>query len=131
MYCSSLPGSPGIWTESGWTRSTQHDAGDLGYLHPCRDVLHDRDTKFCVSFRTALASGGVKTIQLPAKSPNLNAFAERRVRSVKQECLSKLILLGESSLSRVLSESRRLPGTSLKVSDSATRCQAAKCLADF
>jgi transposase InsO family protein len=46
----------------------------------------------------------VKTIQLPAKSPKLNAFAERWVRSVKQECLSKLILLGEGSLLRVLTE---------------------------
>ena len=41
---------------------------------------------------------------LPAKSPNLNAFAERWVRSVKQECLSKVILFGETSLSRVISE---------------------------
>ena len=40
--------------------------------------------------RSALASGGVKTIQLPAKSPNPNAFAERWVRSIKQECLSNL-----------------------------------------
>jgi len=78
-----------------------------GYLHPCRYVLHDRDTKFCASFRSALASGGVKTIQLPAKSPNLNAFAERWVRSVKQECLSKLILFGEGPLSRVLTEYSR------------------------
>ena len=78
-----------------------------GYLHPCRYVLHDRDSKFCASFRSALASGGVKTIQLPAKSPNLNAFAERWVRSVKQECLSKLILFGQGSLSRVLTEYSR------------------------
>jgi putative transposase len=49
----------------------------------------------------------VKTIQLPAKSPNLNAFAERWVRSVKQECLSKLILFGEGALSRVLTEYSR------------------------
>ena len=68
---------------------------------------HDRDTKFCASFRSALASGGVKTIQLPAKSPNLNAFAERWVRSVKQECLSKLILFGEGPLLRVLTEYSR------------------------
>jgi len=73
-----------------------------GYLHPCRYVLHDRDPKFCASFRSALASGGVKTIQLPAKSPNLKAFAERWVRSVEQECLSKLILFGQGSLARVL-----------------------------
>jgi len=72
-----------------------------GYLHSCRYVLHDRDTKFCASFRSALASGGVKTIRLPAKSPNLNAFVDRWVRSVKQECLSKVILFGEGPLSRV------------------------------
>jgi transposase InsO family protein len=47
---------------------------------------------------------GVKTILLPARSPNLNAFAERRVRSVKQECPSKLILFGERPLSRTLAE---------------------------
>src|SRR3984893_3401596 len=78
-----------------------------GYLHACRYVLHDRDTKFCASFRSALASGGVKTIPLPAKSRNLNAFAERWVRSVKQECLSKVILFGERPLSRVLTEYSR------------------------
>ena len=75
-----------------------------GYLHPCRYVLHDRDTNFCASFRSALATRGVKTIALPAKSPNLNAFAERWVCSVKQECLSKVILFGERPLSRVLAE---------------------------
>ena len=67
-------------------------------------VLHDRDTKFCASFRSALATGGIKAIPLPARSPNLNAFAERWVRSVKQECLSKVILFGEDALSRVLNE---------------------------
>ena len=56
-----------------------------------RFALHDRDTKFCASFRATLASGGIKPIQLPARSPNLNAYAEGWVRSVKEECLSKLI----------------------------------------
>jgi len=46
----------------------------------------------------------VKTIPLPARSPSLNATAERWVRSAKEECLSKLILCGESSLSRALAE---------------------------
>ena len=89
------------------TDCSQRDAEAWGYLHPCRYVLHDRDAKFCASFRSALASGGVKTIPLPAKSPNLNAFAERWVRSVKQECLSKVILFGEGPLSRVLAEYSR------------------------
>jgi putative transposase len=75
-----------------------------GYLPACCYVLHDRDTKFCASFRSALATGGIKTIRLPARSPNLNAFVERWVRSVKQECLSRLILFGPDSLWRVLTE---------------------------
>jgi len=67
-------------------------------------LLHDRDTKFCASFRAILATGTVKCLALPPRSPNLNAFAERWVRSVKQECLSKLILFGEGSLRRALAE---------------------------
>ena len=89
------------WMEQIGRTATQET---WGYLHPCRYVLHDRDTKFCASFRSALATGGVKTIPLPARSPNLNAFAERWVRSVKQECLSKVILFGAGPLSRVLAE---------------------------
>jgi hypothetical protein len=92
------------WMEQIARTATQET---WGYLNPCRYVLHDRDTKFCTSFRTELASGGVKTISLPAKSPNLNAFAERWVRSVKQECLSKVILFGEGAQSRVLTEYSR------------------------
>jgi putative transposase len=92
------------WMEQIARSATQET---WGYLHACRYVLHDRDTKFCASFRSALASGGVKTIALPAQSPNLNAFAERWVRSVKQECLSKVILFGEGPLSRVLTEYSR------------------------
>jgi transposase InsO family protein len=75
-----------------------------GYLRQQRYVLHDRDTKFYKEFRETLAAGGVKCLRLPARSPNLNAFAERWVRSVKEECLSKLILFGEGSLSRALNQ---------------------------
>jgi putative transposase len=75
-----------------------------GYLDPCRYVLHDRDTKFCASFRSVLAACGVKSTPLPARSPNLNAFAKRWVRSAKEECLSKLILFGERLLTRTLAE---------------------------
>ena len=92
------------WMDQIGRSATQ---GTWGYLHPSRYVLHDRDTKFCASFHSALASGGVKTIPLPAKSPTVNAFAERWVRSVKQECLSKVILFGEGPLLRVLAEYSR------------------------
>jgi len=74
-----------------------------GTLRDCRYLLHDRDTKFTWSFRSIIASGRVKPLALPARSPNLNAYAERWVRSVKEECLSKVILLGERSLQRALS----------------------------
>jgi putative transposase len=69
-----------------------------------RYLLHDRDTKFCASFRSTLKSGGVEPIMLPPRSPNLNAFAERWVRSIKEECLTRLILLSSDSLWRVLRE---------------------------
>ena len=77
---------------------------DCGALRDCRYLLHDRDTKFTRSFRSIIASGRVKPLALPARSPNLNAYAERWVRSVKEECLSKVILLGERSLRRALSD---------------------------
>jgi len=75
-----------------------------GALRDCRYLLHDRDTKFTQSFRAIIASGRVEPLALPARSPNLNAYAERWVRSVKEECLSKIILFGERSLRRALSE---------------------------
>ena len=75
-----------------------------GAVRRCHCVLHDRDTKFCVAFEEVLASEGVRCIKLPPRSPNLNAFTERWVRSVRQECLAKLILFGERSLQRALTE---------------------------
>jgi putative transposase len=75
-----------------------------GALLPIRYVLHDRDSKFCRSFQTMLQSGGVQPILLPPRSPNLDAYAERWVRSIRQECLSKLVLFGEASLRRTLTE---------------------------
>jgi putative transposase len=75
-----------------------------GALRDCRYLLHDRDTKYTISFRAIIESGHVNTLPVPARSPNLNAYAERWVRSVKEECLSKIILFGERSLRRAMSE---------------------------
>jgi hypothetical protein len=77
---------------------------ECGFLRDCRYLLHDRDTKYTQSFRAIIASGRVEPLVLPAHSPNLNAYAERWVRSVKEERLSKVILFGESSLRRALNE---------------------------
>jgi len=77
---------------------------EWGILEGCRYLIHDRDTKFTDSFRAIVKSGHVEPLKLPARSPNLNAYAERWVKSVKDECLSKLILFGEKSLRRALCE---------------------------
>src|SRR5260370_13308042 len=78
--------------------------GRWGCVSASRYGVRGRDRKFCQEFRETLAAGGVKCLRLPARSPNLNAFAERWVRSVKEECLSKLILFGEGSLRRALTQ---------------------------
>jgi len=77
---------------------------EWGFLENCRYLIHDRDTKFTDSFRALIKSSHVEPLKLPARSPNLNAHAERWVKSVKEECLSKLIIFGEASLRRALRE---------------------------
>jgi transposase InsO family protein len=92
-------------TEQWMVQMARRGVDDLdGALRSIRFVLHDRDSKFCASFRDTLRSAGVQPLLLPAHSPNLNAFAERWVRSVKSECLSKLILFGEPSLRRAVTQ---------------------------
>jgi hypothetical protein len=92
--------------EACWMRQVACNATleGMGQLNGCRYLLHDRDAKFCTEFRETLAAGSVKCLRLPPRSPNLNAFAERWVRSVKEECLSHLILFGERSLRKALTQ---------------------------
>jgi putative transposase len=75
-----------------------------GAPRDCRYLLHDRDTKFTRSVRAIIASGRLEPLALPVRSPDLNAYSERWVRSVKEECLSKVPLIGERSLLLALSE---------------------------
>jgi putative transposase len=79
---------------------------EWGVLHHCRDLIHDRDPTYTQSFRAIIESGQVQTIRRPAHSPHLNAYAERWVRSVKEDCVSKLMLFGEGSLRRALQHDR-------------------------
>jgi transposase InsO family protein len=69
-----------------------------------RYLLHDRDPLFTDEFRAVLAAAGVKCLKLRARSPNLNAVAERFVLSIRSECLNKLVPLGERHLRRTVSE---------------------------
>jgi len=77
---------------------------EWGILKPGQYLIHDRDKKFCPAYNQLLDHAGVKRLPLPPRSPNLNAIAERWVRSVKSEALSQFILFGERSLRHVLSE---------------------------
>ncbi len=79
------------------------DAGD-GFLNGARDLIHDRDPLFTETFREVLGSSGVSTVKLPARSPDLNAYAERFVLSIRSECLDQLIPLGECHLRKAVRE---------------------------
>jgi putative transposase len=70
------------------------DAAD-GFLVKHRYRIMDRDPLYTRAFRELLATSGVKSVRLPARSPNLNAFAERWIGSVRRECLAHVIPLGE------------------------------------
>ena len=79
------------------------DAED-GFLNGVRYLIHDRDPLFTDAFRELLKLSGVKTVKLPAHSPDLNAYAERFVLSIRSECLDQIIPLGEHHLRQAVKE---------------------------
>jgi putative transposase len=92
--------------DTNWMLQMGRNAVDAvdGPLLGKRYLIIDRDTKYCEGFRQMLAREGIKVIRLPPRSPNLNAYAERFVRSIKEECLSKMIPIGQGMLRRALRE---------------------------
>jgi len=77
---------------------------DEGFLNGSHRLIHDRAPLFTRSFRAILKSSGVETVKLPARSPNLNAYAERFVHSIKSECLAHIIPSGEQHLRHAVQE---------------------------
>jgi transposase InsO family protein len=67
-------------------------------------LICDRDTKWSTAFRQTLAAAGIRVVQTPVHAPDCNAYAERFVRSIKEECVDRLVLLGEAHLRRALRE---------------------------
>ena len=67
-------------------------------------VFHDSDRKLCQAFDDALQANGMRVRRLRPLSPNLNAFVERWIQSIKQECLDHFIVLGETHLNHLVSE---------------------------
>src|SRR5262249_829968 len=68
------------------------DAVD-GFFAGKRYLIHDRDPLYTREFLATLATVGIKSVKLPPQSPNLNAYAERFVRTIMEDCLGQMILL--------------------------------------
>ena len=69
-----------------------------GFFKGKRYLIHDRDPLYTQEFLNMLKEAGIQSVKLPPRSPNLNAYAERFVRSIKEDCLEQVILFGEDSL---------------------------------
>jgi putative transposase len=80
--------------DTAWMKQVARNLTDCndGFLLGSRYVLMDRDAKFCDAFRRILEQAGVETVRLPTRSPNLNAFIERFMRTLKSECLDRMIV---------------------------------------
>jgi putative transposase len=91
---------------TAWMMQTARNLTDVvdGFLLGKRYLILDRDTKYSDAFRSILVREGVKVIRLPPHSPDLNAYAERFVRSIKEECLNRLIFFGQASLRHAVRE---------------------------
>ena len=92
--------------DDAWIRQIGRNFTDPvdGFLREKRFCLIDRDAKFTAAFRRILAGAGIEPVRLPPRSPNLNAWIERFMRSIKSECLDRMIFFGEDSLRRAVRE---------------------------
>jgi len=97
-----IAANPGGWWMEPMARNLVDEVD--GFLGGKRYVLVVRDPLYPEGFRRILGQGGVKVVRLPAGSPNLNAFAERSVLSIKTECLDRLVPVGEAQLRRAILE---------------------------
>ena len=92
--------------DESWMLQMGRNVTDLqsGALHTKRYLIIDRDTKYSNQFRRLVQDSGTQVIRLPPRSPNLNAYAERFVRSIKDEFLDRMIFVGQESLRRAVAE---------------------------
>ena len=91
---------------AAWMQQIGRNVTDAfgGFLLNIRYVILDRDPLYTDAFRSLLKSAGVKSVRLPPRSPNLNAYAERFVRTIKEGCLDQMIFFGERSLRNAIRE---------------------------
>jgi putative transposase len=98
----SIASSPnGLWMAQIARNAT--DAID-GFFSGKRYLIHDRDPLYTKDFLNILVDSGIQSIKLPPRSPDLNAYAERFVRTIKEGCLDRMILFGEDALRNTIRE---------------------------
>ncbi|MDP9174560.1 MAG: integrase core domain-containing protein [Planctomycetota bacterium] len=102
VYAAGITRNP----TDAWMRQAARNLTSSGcdLLAKCRYLVRDRDTKFSSAFDMILRSVGIEPLVLPPRSPNLNAFAERFVKSIKAECLDRMIFFGEASLQHAVGQ---------------------------
>jgi putative transposase len=96
VACTSNP--EGAWT----AQQARNLMMRLGEDQPFRLLIHDRDSKFAGGFDEVFRSEGCKVIRTPVRAPNANAHAERWVRTIRNDCLDQLLIVGRRQLERVL-----------------------------
>ncbi len=98
----------GITTQAlaGWIKQIARNTTDSidGFLPGTRCLIMDRDAIFTAEYRSCLKQEGVKAVRLPPRPPNMNAHSERFVRSIKENCLSRIIFFGKDLLRRAINE---------------------------
>ena len=75
-----------------------------GFFKGKRYLIHDRDPLYTMEFLTMLAEAGIESVRLPPRSPNLNAYDERLVRTIKESCLERIIFFGEEALRQAVTD---------------------------
>ena len=96
VACTSNP--DGRWA----TQQARNLVMQLADERPFRFLIHDRDAKFCHAFDEIFRSEGIRVIRTPIQAPNANAHAERWVRTLRVECLDRILILGRRHLEHIL-----------------------------
>jgi len=96
VACTSTP-------DGGWVaQQARNLIMRFGDEQPFRFLVHDRDTKFSHAFDEVFRSEGIRVIHTPVQAPNANAYAERWVRTLRADCLDRILILGRPHLEHVL-----------------------------